>query len=59
MHGTRFKWFRSENLLVRNALVILMLVAAVGLLILIASIVLGNMFGVWGMVLSVPIERSR
>ena len=26
-----------------------------GLLILVASIVLGNMFGVWGMVLSVPI----
>ena len=26
-----------------------------GLLILVASIVLGNMFGVWGMILSVPI----
>lgn len=44
MHGTRFKWFRSENLLVRNALVILMLVAAVGLLILIAYFYLDDIY---------------
>ena len=36
MHGTKFKWLRSENLRIRNALMIVMLVAAVGLLILIA-----------------------
>ena len=44
MHGTRFKWFRSENLLVRNALVILMLVEAVGLLILIAYFYLDDIY---------------
>ena len=44
MHGTRFKWFRSENLLVRNALMILMLVAAVGLLILIAYFYLDDIY---------------
>ena len=32
MHGARFKWFRSENLLVRNALLILLLVSVIGLL---------------------------
>ena len=44
MHGTRFKWFRKENLLLRNVLMILILVSAIGLVVLLAYFYLDDIY---------------
>ena len=44
MHGTRFKWFRKENLLLRNVLMILILVSAIGLVVLLGYFYLDDIY---------------
>lgn len=44
MHGARFKWFRTEKLLVRNVLMILLVVSVIGLLILFGYFYLDDIY---------------
>lgn len=44
MHGARFNWFRKENLLLRNVLMILLLVSLIGLVVLLGYFYLDDIY---------------